>query len=56
MDVMEIQKLEKNSSSAQINAAMTACIADKVRQGIDPDEARQMCDDIIREKTDKSEV
>jgi hypothetical protein len=47
----EIEKLEKNSSKEQINAARSACIAREIKNGKEKDQAAAMCYSMVRDKT-----
>ena len=51
MPQVEIERLEKGSSKAQISAAVSACIASEVRSGTDQQQAIAMCHSMAREKT-----
>jgi len=53
MPVTEIDKLDKDSSDAQIKAAISACIAQEVRAGREQDQAVAMCHQMARDKTGK---
>jgi hypothetical protein len=53
MPVEEINRLTRDSSDAQINAAVSACVAQEVRNGRDQDQAVAMCYSQAREKTGK---
>jgi hypothetical protein len=53
MPVTEIEKLDKDSSDAQIKAAISACIAQEVRAGREQDQAVAMCYQMARDKTGK---
>lgn len=47
----EIDRLEKDSSDATIQSAISACIATEVRGGKEQKEAAGMCYAMAREKT-----
>ena len=47
----EIEKLEKGSSKEQRQAAISSCIASEIRGGKDPDQAKAMCYQMVRDKT-----
>jgi len=47
----EIERLEKGSDDAQRKAAISACIASEIRGGTDPDQAKAMCYQMVRDKT-----
>ena len=49
----EIAKLSKDSSDAQVKAAVSSCIATEVRGGRDQKQAAAMCYSMAREKTGK---
>ena len=53
MPIVEIERLEKTSSDAQVKAAISACIAQEIRNGREPDQAAAMCYSMVREKTGK---
>ncbi len=46
----EIEMLQPNAPDAQRQAALTACVAEQVRAGRTPEEAREMCEAMIREQ------
>ena len=47
----EIERLSPASSEAQKKAALSACIAQEIRAGRDPEQAKAMCYSMIEEKT-----
>ena len=47
----EIERLEKGSEKAQIDAAVSACIAREVNAGTPQDQAVAMCHEMVRKKT-----
>lgn len=51
MPVPEIDRLEKVSSKEQVNAAISACIAQEVRGGREQEQAVAMCHEMARGKT-----
>jgi len=51
MPQLEMEKLEKESSSAAIQAAISACIAAEMRNGKDQKQATAMCQEMARSKT-----
>jgi len=51
MPIMEIERLDRRSSDAQIQAAISACIATEIRNGRAPDQAKAMCYAMVKEKT-----
>jgi hypothetical protein len=53
MPIPEVDKLEKTSSEEQTKAALSSCIAQEIRSGRDPAQAKAMCYSMIREKTGK---
>ena len=48
-----IDKLDKNSSDAQIKAAISDCIATEVNGGMEQDQAVAACHEMARRKTGK---
>jgi len=48
-----VDKLDKNSSDAQVKAAISDCIATEVNAGKDQDQAVAMCHQMARDKTGK---
>lgn len=46
----EIDRLDKSSERAQVQAAISACIANEVRAGTDQQQAIRMCHEMAREK------
>lgn len=48
-----VDKLSKDSSDAQVKAAISACIATEVKSGRKQDQAVAMCYSMAREKTGK---
>ena len=53
MPIPEIEKLTKDSSDAQTQAAISACIAAEINAGRDQDQAVAMCHEMARGKTGK---
>ena len=51
MPIMEIEKLGADSSDSQVQAAISACVAQEMRSGKPQDQALAMCHSMIREKT-----
>lgn len=51
MPVQEIQRLSKDTSDAQLKAAISACIATEVRAGRDQEQAVAMCHEMARKQT-----
>jgi len=51
MPILEIERLEAGSSEAQIQAAISACIATEVNAGRDQEQAVAMCNEMARGKT-----
>ena len=51
MPVPEIEALDKNSSDAQVKAAISSCIATEVNSGREQEQAVAMCHDMARDKT-----
>jgi len=49
----EIEALTAGSEEAQTRAAISACIANEIRAGRDPEQAKAMCYNMVREKTGK---
>ena len=54
MPIIEIERLDKTSSDAQAKAAVSACIAQEIRNGREPDQAKAMCYNMVRDKTGKA--
>lgn len=54
MPLPEMEKLDKNSGDAQIQAAISACIATEVKAGKPQAQAVAMCHEMARNKTGKS--
>lgn len=54
MPVVAIERLSKDSSDAQITAAVSDCIATEIRGGEEPDRAKAMCYSMARKKTGKA--
>ena len=54
MPIPEITRLTKDSGKAQIDAAISSCIATEVRAGREQDQAAAMCHSMVREKTGKA--
>lgn len=50
MPVPEIQGLNKSSSPAQTQAAISACIASEIRGGMEQDQAVAACHQMARDK------
>jgi len=50
MPVPEIEALNRNSSPAQAQAAISACIATEIRGGTEQDQAVAMCHQMARDK------
>ena len=55
MPVPEIESLDKVSGKGQVQAAISACIAQEIHNGKDPEQAKAMCYSMSREKTGKEE-
>ena len=53
MPVVAIDNLTKESSDAQIDAAISSCIRTERRHGHEAKQAAAMCYDMAREKTGK---
>lgn len=53
MPIPAIDKLSKDSSDAQVKAAISDCIATEIRGGRERDQAVAMCYSMAREKTGK---
>ena len=53
MPIIEIERLDKTSSDAQAKAAVSACIAQEIRNGREPDQASAICFSMVRKKTGK---
>ena len=53
MPIPEIKKLAKDSESPQTKAALSACIAEEIRNGTEPDQAQAMCYQMVKDKTGK---
>lgn len=53
MPIQEIERLTKDSSDAQVQAAISACIAAEIRSGREQDQAQGMCYSMAKEKTGK---
>ena len=51
MPIPEIDKLAGDSESPQTKAALSSCIAEEIRNGVEPDQAKAMCISMIKEKT-----
>ena len=51
MPIMEMEKLETESSEEQISAAVSACIAMMVREGKEQSQAIAACHEMARGKT-----
>ena len=51
MPIAEIERLDKTSGKAQIDAAISACIAQEVRNGREQEQAVAMCHQMARDKT-----
>lgn len=50
MPIQEIERLSNDSSSAQTQAAISACIAQEVRGGMEQSQAIVACHNMAREK------
>lgn len=50
MPIPEIEKLSKGSNDAQAKAAISSCIAMKVRGGMPQDQAVAMCTEMVKGK------
>ena len=53
MPIPEVDRLNKNSSDAQIKAAISSCIATEIRNGKERDQAIAMCHSMVKDKTGK---
>lgn len=51
MPVPEIDRLSKDSSESQVQAAISACIAQEVRSGREQEQAVAMCHEMARNQT-----
>jgi len=51
MPVPEITRLSKDSSDAQVKAAISSCIATEVRSGREQDQAVAICHEMVRKQT-----
>ena len=51
--IPEIDKLAPGAEEAQIKAALSSCIAEEIRAGRDPEQAKAMCQDMVARKTGK---
>ena len=51
MPIPEVEALDKNSSAEQIKAARSACIAQEIKAGREPEQAQAMCYQMVRDKT-----
>ncbi len=47
----EVERLEKGSEKAQVQSAISACIAAEVRAGRDQQQAIAICSEMARDKT-----
>lgn len=47
----EFDKLTSEADEAQRKAALTACVAEQVRAGRSAEDARRVCEEMLREKT-----
>ena len=56
MPIQSIERLTKDSSNAQIKAAISDCIATEVNQGREQDQAIAMCHSMAREKVGEAKV
>ena len=54
MPIIEIERLDKASSDEQVKAAISSCIAQEIRNGREPDQAKAMCYSMVRDKTGKT--
>ena len=50
MPITEIERLSKDSSPEQVQAAISACIAQEVRGGMEQEQATAACFSMAREK------
>ena len=50
MPIVEIEKLSKDSSPQQVQAAISACIATEARAGTEQNQAIAMCMEMARAK------
>ena len=50
MPMMEMERLSKDSSPEQLKAAISACIATEMRNGVEQQQAIAMCHSMAREK------
>jgi len=50
MPIVEIEKLSKDSSPQQVQAAVSACISTEVRGGMEQQQAIAACMSMAREK------
>lgn len=55
MPIPEIDKLERGSNDAQKKAALSACIAEQVRQGKTQEQAVAICQDMVNSKSKEEE-
>lgn len=53
MPIPEVKKLEAGSEDPQMKAALSACIAEEIRNGVAPDQAQAICYSMIKDKTGK---
>ena len=51
MPIVEIERLSKDSSEAQVRAAISSCIATEVNRGRPQDQAVAMCHEMSRKRT-----
>ena len=50
MPIQEIERLSKDSSPEQVQAAISACIAGEIRNGMPQDQAIAACHEMVRTK------
>jgi hypothetical protein len=53
MPIPEVKKLEAGSEDPQMKAALSACIAEEIRNGTEPAQAQAICYSMIKDKTGK---
>lgn len=56
MPIPEVEGLGKVSSDEQTKAAISSCIATEIKNGVDPEQAKAMCYQMVRDKTGKELV
>jgi len=54
MPIIEIERLDKTSSDAQVKSAISSCIAQEIRNGREPNQASAICFSMVREKMGKA--